>query len=972
MENNNNQDPKKNQNRRSVVICLVVALVIFLMFSFMNSQVEKASNKEITYDQFLNMLDNGQVSKVVITSDEIKITPAQQANNIYKVTYYTGVISMDYNLINRLEKANVEFSKEVSSGSSSLMYMLITTFLPILLLWGGLFFVVRMMSKNSGGMMGVGKSTAKMYVQKATGVTFKDVAGQEEAMESLNELVDFLNNPGKYTEIGAKLPKGALLVGPPGTGKTLLAKAVAGEAGVPFFSLSGSDFVEMFVGVGASRVRDLFKQAQSMAPCIIFIDEIDAIGKSRDSQYGGGNDEREQTLNQLLSEMDGFDSSKGLVILGATNRPEVLDKALLRPGRFDRRIIVEKPDLKGRVDILKVHAKDVLMDDSVDFDAIALATSGAVGSDLANMINEGAIMAVRAGRKAVSQADLFEAVEVVIAGKEKKDRILGKEEKRIVAYHEVGHALVTALQKNAEPVQKITIVPRTMGSLGYVMQVPEEEKYLMSKDEILTRIVTLFGGRAAEQVVFNSITTGASNDIEKATSLARAMVTQYGMTDKFGMIGLESVQNKYLDGRTVLNCGDATEAEIDQEVMRILKECYAKAEELLRGDRDALDKLAEFLIEHETITGKEFMKIFRKVKGIEEPEGDLYDAIVIDVDGTLLDSDKQISEKTVDAIVDAQKRGKKVAIASGRSIAGIRKNASKIQLEKFGGYVIAYNGTTVVNCKTGECIYNQMVPGELLGQVYNEAVKSGVSIAVYNDAAKELIAGNGLNRYVELDAAACDVAVREVNDFVKAVNFGFNKILLSGEPDNMKKVENHMAEMFGDKVNVFRSDPHFVELLPKYVDKGVAVEKLMRYLDINRDKVICVGDSINDMPMLRYAGMGVAMGNAQDKVKQSADYVTLSHNEDGVANVINKFMKPASVKKDNEEDEKGSTDNKTESTEAQTAEMQNRKKENIETKNTETENMEEENKTVTLSKENVEKDTSKTTSDNETQDSDEI
>ena len=895
---NNNQDPKKNQNRRSIVVCLIVALVIFLMFSFMNSQVEKASNKEITYDQFLNMLDNGQVSKVVITSDEIKITPAQQANNIYKVTYYTGVISMDYNLITRLEKANVEFSKEVTSGSSSLMYMLITTFLPILLLWGGLFFVFRMMSKNSGGVMGVGKSTAKMYVQKATGVTFKDVAGQEEAMESLNELVDFLNNPGKYTEIGAKLPKGALLVGPPGTGKTLLAKAVAGEAGVPFFSLSGSDFVEMFVGVGASRVRDLFKQAQSMAPCIIFIDEIDAIGKSRDSQYGGGNDEREQTLNQLLSEMDGFDSSKGLVILGATNRPEVLDKALLRPGRFDRRIIVEKPDLKGRVDILKVHAKDVLMDDSVDFDAIALATSGAVGSDLANMINEGAIMAVRAGRKAVSQADLFEAVEVVIAGKEKKDRILGKEEKRIVAYHEVGHALVTALQKDAEPVQKITIVPRTMGSLGYVLQVPEEEKYLMSKDEILTRITTLFGGRAAEQIVFNSITTGASNDIEQATSLARAMVTQYGMTDKFGMIGLESVQNKYLDGRTVLNCGDATEAEIDKEVMRILKECYAKAEELLRGDRDALDKLAEFLIEHETITGKEFMKIFRKVKGIEEPEGDLYDAIVIDVDGTLLDSEKQISEKTVETIVDAQKRGKKIAIASGRSIAGIRKNVAKIQLEKYGGYVIAYNGTTVVNCKTGECIYNQMVPGEILSQVYNEAVKSGVAIAVYNDAAKEIIVGNGLNKYVELDAIACDVAVRESNDFVKTVNFGFNKILLSGEPDNMKNIEKHMLEMFGDKVNVFRSDPHFVELLPKYVDKGVAVEKLMRYLGINREKVICVGDSINDMSMLRYAGMGVAMGNAQDKVKQSADYVTLSHDEDGVANVIDKFMTPASKEKD--------------------------------------------------------------------------
>ena len=933
MENNNNQDPKKNQNRRSIIVCLVVALVIFLMFSFMNSQVEKASNKEITYDQFLQMLDNGQVSKVVITSDEIKITPAQQANNIYKVTYYTGVISMDYNLITRLEKANVEFSKEVSSGSSSLMYMLITTLLPILLLWGGLFFVFRMMSKNSGGMMGVGKSTAKMYVQKATGVTFKDVAGQEEAMESLNELVDFLNNPGKYTEIGAKLPKGALLVGPPGTGKTLLAKAVAGEAGVPFFSLSGSDFVEMFVGVGASRVRDLFKQAQSMAPCIIFIDEIDAIGKSRD--------------NQLLSEMDGFDSSKGLVILGATNRPEVLDKALLRPGRFDRRIIVEKPDLKGRVDILKVHAKDVLMDDSVDFDAIALATSGAVGSDLANMINEGAIMAVRAGRKAVSQADLFEAVEVVIAGKEKKDRILGKEEKRIVAYHEVGHALVTALQKDAEPVQKITIVPRTMGSLGYVMQVPEEEKYLMSKDEILTRITTLFGGRAAEQIVFNSITTGASNDIEQATSLARAMVTQYGMTDKFGMIGLESVQNKYLDGRTVLNCGDATEAEIDQEVMRILKECYAKAEELLRGDRDALDKLAEFLIKHETITGKEFMKIFRKVKGIEEPEGDLYDAIVIDVDGTLLDSDKQISEKTVETIVDAQKRGKKIAIASGRSIAGIRKNASKIQLEKFGGFVIAYNGTTVVNCKTGECIYNQMVPGEILEPVYKEAVKAEVSIAVYNDAEKELIAANGVTRYIDADARACDVAVRETDDFVKVVNFGFNKIMLSGEPDSMKNIEKHMREMFGDKVNVFRSDPHFVELLPKYVDKGVAVEKLMRYLDINREKVICVGDSINDMPMLRYAGMGVAMGNAQDKVKQAADYVTLSHNEDGVANVINKFMTPASKKKENEEAAQDSEDKKAVNIEGQNAEAENREVENTEAQSIE-------NKTVTLSKENAE------------------
>ena len=620
MENNNNQDPKKNQNRRSIIVCLVVALVIFLMFSFMNSQVEKASNKEITYDQFLQMLDNGQVSKVVITSDEIKITPAQQANNIYKVTYYTGVISMDYNLITRLEKANVEFSKEVSSGSSSLMYMLITTLLPILLLWGGLFFVFRMMSKNSGGMMGVGKSTAKMYVQKATGVTFKDVAGQEEAMESLNELVDFLNNPGKYTEIGAKLPKGALLVGPPGTGKTLLAKAVAGEAGVPFFSLSGSDFVEMFVGVGASRVRDLFKQAQSMAPCIIFIDEIDAIGKSRDSQYGGGNDEREQTLNQLLSEMDGFDSSKGLVILGATNRPEVLDKALLRPGRFDRRIIVEKPDLKGRVDILKVHAKDVLMDDSVDFDAIALATSGAVGSDLANMINEGAIMAVRAGRKAVSQADLFEAVEVVLVGKEKKDRIMSQKERRIVSYHEVGHALVTALQKDAEPVQKITIVPRTMGALGYVMQTPEEEKFLNTKAELEAMLVTALAGRAAEELVFDTVTTGASNDIEQATKIARAMVTQYGMSEKFGLIGLESIQNRYLDGRAVMNCGEATAAEIDQEVMKMLKGAYAEAKRMLSEHRETMDQIAGFLIEKETITGKEFMKIYRRCEGIPEPE----------------------------------------------------------------------------------------------------------------------------------------------------------------------------------------------------------------------------------------------------------------------------------------------------------------------------------------------------------------
>lgn len=907
MDNNNNnrQDPKKNQNRKNIIICLVIALGMFLVFSFMNSQVEKASNREITYDQFIQMLEDGQVKEVVLSSDRIKIIPVSQGSTLYEITYYTGVISMDYNLVERLNNAGVKFSREVSSGTSSILYMVVTTLLPILLLWGGLFFIFRMMSKGSGGVMGVGKSTAKMYVQKETGVTFKNVAGQEEAMESLTELVDFLHNPQKYSDIGAKLPKGALLVGPPGTGKTLLAKAVAGEAGVPFFSLSGSDFVEMFVGVGASRVRDLFKQAQSMAPCIIFIDEIDAVGKSRDTQYGGGNDEREQTLNQLLSEMDGFDSSKGLVILGATNRPEVLDKALLRPGRFDRRIIVEKPDLKGRVDVLKVHAKDVLMDDSVDFDAIALATSGAVGSDLANMINEAAIMAVRAGRKAVSQSDLFEAVEVVIAGKEKKDRILGKEEKRIVAYHEVGHALVTALQKDAEPVQKITIVPRTMGSLGYVMQVPEEEKYLMSKEEILTRIVTLFGGRAAEQLVFNSITTGASNDIEKATQLARAMVTQYGMTEKFGMIGLESVEGKYLDGRTVLNCGDATEAEIDKEVMRILKECYAKAEKLLSGDRNALDSLAEFLIEHETITGKEFMKIFRKVKGIQEPEGDNYDMLVLDVDGTLVGSNKQISDNTRDAIIDAQKRGKVIAIASGRSIAGIRKTAANISLEQYSGYVIAYNGTTVVNCKTGECIYNQMVSPELIKPVLEAAKKVGAAIVVYNDNTREMISGNGLNEYLKIDAQACDVIIREVNDFAKAINFPFNKFLLSGTPEHMAEVEKIMDKEFGDRLNVFRSDPYYVELLPRYVDKGVAVEKLAKHLDMQREKVICIGDSYNDLPMLRYAGMGVAMGNAQKEVKDMADYVTTSNDEDGIVNVIKKFMTSKPILEDNKlEDDK--------------------------------------------------------------------
>lgn len=621
MDNNGNNGNKNNNNgnKMAIIICLVAAVLTFCAFSYTMDMIKASRNKEISYNEFLSMLEEGTVKSVIFDNNKYVIQPKKQDEELFPITYYTGFVLNDVDIIDRMEEAGVDFKKEVQDTSSGIMDFILVWVLPFALIWLVMWLVFRMISKSSGGMMGgVGKSNAKVYVEKETGVTFKDVAGQEEAKESLTELVDFLHNPGKYTKIGAKLPKGALLVGPPGTGKTLLAKAVAGEAKVPFFSLSGSDFVEMFVGVGASRVRDLFKQAQSMAPCIIFIDEVDAIGKSRDSHYGGGNDEREQTLNQLLSEMDGFDTSKGLVILAATNRPEVLDKALLRPGRFDRRIIVDKPDLKGRVDVLKVHSKDVLMDDTVDLDAIALATSGAVGSDLANMINEAAIMAVKDGRTAVSQADLFEAVEVVIAGKEKKDRILGEAEKKIVAYHEVGHALVTALEKKAEPVQKITIVPRTMGSLGYVMQVPEEEKYLMSREELLARIVTLFGGRAAEELIFHSITTGASNDIEKATAMARAMVTQYGMSEKFGLMGLESVENRYLDGRPVLNCGDATAAEIDNEVMKILRECYEKAEALLADNKEVLDEIAAFLFEKETITGKEFMEIFRKVKGIPE------------------------------------------------------------------------------------------------------------------------------------------------------------------------------------------------------------------------------------------------------------------------------------------------------------------------------------------------------------------
>lgn len=618
MDNNNKQNKNGMPNKIAIIVILVSSLVIWYMFSWITESLK--DKREITYNEFQKMLveDKDKIDQVVIKGDQIVITLKGQENSLYKTTFYTGYIYNDLDLVNRLDAAGVDYKMSVEN--TNIINSILSYVLPFVAIYVVMYFLFKAITKNSGGVMGVGKSNAKIYVEKQTGVTFKDVAGEEEAKESVTEIVDFLHNPAKYTRIGAKLPKGALLVGPPGTGKTLLAKAVAGEAKVPFYSLSGSDFVEMFVGVGASRVRDLFKQAQQSAPCIIFIDEIDAIGKSRDSHYGGGNDEREQTLNQLLANMDGFDSSKGLVVLGATNRPEVLDKALLRPGRFDRRIIVDKPDLKGRLDILRVHAKNVLMHDSVDLEAIAKATSGAVGSDLANMINEAAILAVKKGRTVVTQEDLFESVEVVIAGKEKKDRILGKEEKRIVAYHEVGHALVTALEKNAEPVQKITIVPRTMGSLGYVMQVPEEEKYLMSKDEILTRIVTLYGGRAAEKIIFNSITTGASNDIEKATSLARAMVTQYGMSDKFGLMGLESVESKYLDGRAVLNCGEETAGEIDKEVMQILKECYDKAENLLAGNREVLDQVAEYLISKETITGEEFMKIFNEIKGTGREE----------------------------------------------------------------------------------------------------------------------------------------------------------------------------------------------------------------------------------------------------------------------------------------------------------------------------------------------------------------
>nr|WP_296063396.1 ATP-dependent zinc metalloprotease FtsH [uncultured Mediterraneibacter sp.] len=679
MDNQNNKNKGPNNNRQGWGIILFTTLLITFIVMGLFSLMRGGSPEEISYDKFLKLVDNKKVESVTFTNSRINIVLTDSArkeklkgtlkevkdegkksgsskesteksrtsdsskdssstageNGTYDLIsqlqeqmqdsgdteekdpdYYTGLVN-DETLVEKLKKGGVQFKAEVPDTAGSLITELVITVVPIILMVFLFAFLMKRMTKG-GGMMGIGKSNAKMYMEKQTGVTFQNVAGQDEAKESLQEVVDFLHNPEKYSGIGAKLPKGALLVGPPGTGKTLLAKAVAGEAGVPFFSLSGSAFVEMYVGVGASRVRDLFKQAQQMAPCIVFIDEIDAIGKTRDTAMGG-NDEREQTLNQLLAEMDGFDTNKGLLVLAATNRPEVLDPALLRPGRFDRRIIVDKPDLKGRVDVLKVHAKDVKMDDSVNLEEIALATSGAVGSDLANMINEAAINAVKNGRQVVSQKDLFEAVEVVLVGKEKKDRIMSAEERRIVSYHEVGHALVTALQKNTEPVQKITIVPRTMGALGYVMQTPEEEKFLNTKKELEAMIVVALGGRAAEEIVFDTVTTGASNDIEQATKIARAMITQYGMSDRFGLMGLESIQNRYLDGRPVLNCGEATASQIDEEVMRMLKSSYEEAKRLLSENRDALDQIAAFLIEKETITGKEFMKIFREVKGIPEP-----------------------------------------------------------------------------------------------------------------------------------------------------------------------------------------------------------------------------------------------------------------------------------------------------------------------------------------------------------------
>lgn len=615
---------RNNRGGQGIMAFILLTLVALFVYALISNSISHASTQEKSYSDFIKQLDKGNVKSVEFDSYEIDYKLVDDGHKNYDITYYTGRVADD-ELVPTLKKAktsegkSIEIKAAIPDNTSTWIFNILSFIVPLILLWVLLAFVSKKMGGSMG--MGVGKSTAKVYVEKSTGVNFKDVAGQDEAKESLQEVVDFLHNPKRYTDIGAKLPKGALLVGPPGTGKTLLAKAVAGEAGVPFFSLAGSDFVEMFVGVGASRVRDLFKEAQKMAPCIIFIDEIDAIGKSRDSRYGGGNDEREQTLNQLLAEMDGFDTSKGLLILAATNRPEVLDNALLRPGRFDRRIIVDKPDLKGRLETLKVHSKDVKMDESVDLDALALATAGLVGSDLANMINEAAINAVKNGRQLVNQSDLFEAFELVaVGGKEKKDRVMSDKERKIVSYHEVGHALVSALQKNTEPVQKITIVPRTMGALGYTLQTPEEEKYLETKDELLAKITTYMAGRAAEVLVFNSVTSGAANDIENATKIARAMVTMYGMSDKFGMMCLATVQNQYLEGGAGLICGENTASQIDDEVLSIINSSYAEAMKLLDENREILDSISDYLYEKETITGKEFMKMFRDMKGLPDPD----------------------------------------------------------------------------------------------------------------------------------------------------------------------------------------------------------------------------------------------------------------------------------------------------------------------------------------------------------------
>ena len=618
----NNQNNRNNKNGQMIMTFIIVSLFALFIMTLVSNRISQQFNQEISYTEFLEKVEAGEVESIKYTGTQINITQKKDKENArlsqYQITYYTGMVD-DPELMPLLKKHNVEIFGYIPDNTSTWIYNILIFFIPFALVWILLAFLMRRL--GGGVMMGVGKTTAKVYVEKSTGVTFKDVAGQDEAKESLQEVVDFLHNPQKYREIGAKLPKGALLVGPPGTGKTLLAKAVAGEAKVPFFSLAGSDFVEMFVGVGASRVRDLFKEAQKQAPCIIFIDEIDAIGKSRDSRYGGGNDEREQTLNQLLAEMDGFDTSKGLLILAATNRPEVLDKALLRPGRFDRRIIVDRPDQKGRLETLRVHAKDVRMDESVDLNALALATAGLVGSDLANMINEAAINAVKKGRKFVNQPDLFEAFELVaVGGKEKKNRVMSEKERRMVAYHEVGHAMVAALQKNTEPVQKITIVPRTMGALGYTLQTPEEEKYLETKEELLAKIVTFMGGRAAEEIVFKTVTSGAANDIEQATNVAKSMITRFGMSDKFGMMNLVTVESQYLDGRAAMNCAEKTAAQVDKEVLKLISDSYSAAVKMLKENREVLDKISDYLYEHETITGKEFMKIFRELKGLPDPE----------------------------------------------------------------------------------------------------------------------------------------------------------------------------------------------------------------------------------------------------------------------------------------------------------------------------------------------------------------